>query len=491
MNLLSAIRAPQIDWWALSPINVLAAGGVVVLLAGLVSNSKLRSWLVPLLAIDTLAAAGVLLAMRWNDPQTIVAGALRVDNLTVAMGLICIVGAAVAVVLSMRSDTEATVGSGEYHSLMIFTVLGMAVLIAANDLVTVFAGLELLSIPLYVLCASELRRERSLESGLKYLIVGSVGSATLLYGSALLYGAAGTTSFDGIAAHLTGSDMIGDPLLLAGIALLVVGLAFKASVAPFHQWTPDVYEGSPTPVTSFMAVATKAAAFGFAVRLLTGPLLPAIDDWQPILAALSVVTIIVGNFGALGQESVKRLLAWSSVAQAGYLLAGITVATSLGIQALVFYMIAYAVMTIAAFAVVTEVERTGQDADRIAGFAGLGRTRPALAVAMTISMLSLAGLLAGFFGKVELINALTDGGFTWLAIVLVLGSLVSFGYYLKVVAAMWLGDTDAEPNKSARRAPEAVVVAALAAVVILALSIAPTWPLDRSGDVGSSLISSR
>jgi NADH-quinone oxidoreductase subunit N len=185
------------------------------------------------------------------------------------------------------------------------------------------------------------------------------------------------------------------------------------------------------------------------------------------------------------------MLAWSSIAQAGYLLAAITVASALGVQALVFYMLVYAVMTIAAFAVVVEVERTGVDGDRVAGFAGLGRTRPVLAVAMTLSMLSLAGLFAGFFGKVEIISALAEGGFSWLAIVLVLGSLVSFAYYLRVVAAMWLGDEDAEPAKGVRRAPEVAVVAVVAALAITALAVAPGWPLDKAGEVGNSLISSR
>ncbi|MEI6447310.1 MAG: NADH-quinone oxidoreductase subunit N, partial [Actinomycetes bacterium] len=413
---LAVIKAPVIDWWALSPIIALTVGAILVLGAGLLGSERLRSWLVPVLAFDSLVVAAVLLAMRWNDPATIISGALEVDNLAVAMGLICMVGGLVAVVLSMRMDTEESIGRGEYHALLVFTVLGMVILIAANDLVTLFAGLELLSISLYVLCAAELRRERSLEAGLKYLIIGSVGSATLLYGSALLYGATGSTSLTKIGTALAGSSLLGDPLLLAGIALMIVGLAFKASVAPFHQWTPDVYEGSPTPITQFMSVATKAAAFGIIVRMLAGPLLPAVEQWQPALAALATISIVVGNFGALGQDSVKRMLAWSSIAQAGYLLAAITVASALGIQALVFYMLVYAVMTIAAFAVVVEVERTGVDGDRVAGFAGLGRTRPVLAVAMTLSMLSLAGLFAGFFGKVEIISALAEGGFSWLAI---------------------------------------------------------------------------
>jgi NADH-quinone oxidoreductase subunit N len=487
-----ALTGPFIDWSAVSPLVALVVGGVIVLIAGLIGTDRIRSWLIPLLSIATFSTAGVLLATRWNDPQTVISGALRVDNLTVSLGLICLVAAIAAVILSIRSDTEGSLGRGEYHSLMIFTVAGMLTLIGANDLVTLFVGLELLSIPLYVLCAAELRREHSLESGLKYLIVGSVGSATLLYGSALLYGATGSTAFGNIGSALA-SGALGDPLLMAGTALVIVGLGFKVSAAPFHQWTPDVYEGSPTPITTFMAAATKAAAFGIAIRLLIGALLPAVNDWAPVIAALATVSIIVGNFGALGQDSVKRMLAWSSIAQAGYLLAGFVVATSLGVEALVFYLIVYAVMTIAAFAVVTENERTTVEGDRYSGFAGLGSRRPVLAVAMTVAMLGLAGFppTAGFIGKLNLIQADAVGQWMWLAIVIALGSLVSLGYYLRLVAVMWMGAGEEPAEVPGNRSPEVVFLAVIAAVAVIALGVAPSVPLERAADVGHSLVGSR
>ena len=246
--------------------------------------------------------------------------------------------------LSWRSVAAVEAGEGEYYALLLTSILGMLVLVAANDLVVLFIGFELLSIPLYVLCATHMRREQSLESGLKYLIIGSVGSATLLYGLALLYGAAGGTNFDAIAA--AGNEMADDVLFLTGIALVMVGLAFKASVAPFHQWTPDVYEGAPTPVTGFMAVATKAAAFGVILRLFDVALIDAATTWAPAFATLAVITIIVGNVGAIGQSSLKRMLAYSSVAQAGYMLAGVVVTTRLGIAATVFYLAVYVVMNL-------------------------------------------------------------------------------------------------------------------------------------------------
>jgi NADH-quinone oxidoreductase subunit N len=312
------------------------------------------------------------------------------------------------------------------------------VLVAAQNLVTLFLGLELLSIPLYVLCATEMRRATSLEAGLKYLIIGSVGSATLLYGLAFLYGATGSTDFSGIAS--AAGDVTTDPLLLTGIALSVVGLSFKASVAPFHQWTPDVYEGAPTPVTAFMAVATKAAAFGAFLRLFDVALLDASADWAPALAVLATITIIVGNVGALGQSSLKRLMAWSSVAQAGYMLAGVVVATRLGVQATVFYLGVYMMMNLAAFAVIVIRERETGLGDDIASVQGLGVQRPLLAMAMTLAMLGLAGIpaTAGFIGKFYLIDAAIDGDYAWLGVVIVIGSMISLGYYLKVVAAMWM-----------------------------------------------------
>jgi NADH-quinone oxidoreductase subunit N len=344
------------------------------------------------------------------------------------------------VLLSWRAVAPREAAHGEYFALMLTSAAGMWVLVAAQNLVTLFLGLELLSIPLYVLCATEMRRATSLESGLKYLIIGSVGSATLLYGLAFLYGATGSTDFSGIAA--AAGDVASDPLLLTGIALSMVGLAFKASVAPFHQWTPDVYEGAPTPVTAFMAVATKAAAFGAFLRLFDVALLDASADWAPALAVLATITIVVGNVGALGQSSLKRLMAWSSVAQAGYMLAGVVVATRLGVQATVFYLGVYLMMNMAAFAVIVIRERETGLGDDIASVQGLGAQRPLLAMAMTLAMLGLAGIpaTAGFIGKFYLIDAAIDGDYAWLGVTIVIGSMISLAYYLKVVAAMWMAE---------------------------------------------------
>jgi NADH-quinone oxidoreductase subunit N len=382
----------------------------------------------------------------------------------------------------------------------------MVLLAQAQNLVSFFVAIETLSIPLYVLCATNLRRERSLESGLKYLIVGSLGSATLLYGMAFLYGGSGSTDFAGIAAGIDSAGLLGDPLVLVGIALVAVGLAFKTSIAPFHQWTPDVYEGAPTPITSFMAVATKAAAFAVFVRFFVVALAGEAGDWQPALAVLAAATIVIGNAGALGQSSLKRLLGYSGVAQAGYILGGLVVASEAGIDALVFYLAGYLFMNLAAFAVIVARERETAFGDDIRAVRGLGRQRPLLAWPLTISMLALAGLPAtvGFVGKLYLIEALVEGDYTWLAVFIAVGTMISLAYYLRVVAAMWMrpgeeaapggapaiagASPEADPiDPEAGRRPYLVGPALLAAAGAVFFGIVPQPLVEFAQHAGASL----
>ena len=500
MNFLvtAAARAPAIDYAGLSPFFALTGGALLTLLLGLLRGRWVRH-ATPLLAIVTLAVAIGLGIWQFGETSSLISGALIADDLTMVL-LFAFCGAGIgAVLLGWRSLAAEESSPGEFFSLLLFSILGMAVLVAATNLVTLFLGFELLSIPLYVLCATELRRERSLESGLKYLIVGSVGSATLVYGLALVYGATGSTDYAGIDRAI--ADVGGDVLLLSGIGLTLVGLAFKASVAPFHQWTPDVYEGAPTPVTAFMAVATKAAALGVLLRLMDSALIGAQLDWAPMLAALAAITIIVGNVGALGQTSLKRMLAYSGVAQAGYLLAGVIVGSQLGAKATVFYLVVYLAMNLAAFAVIVARERASLEGDDLAAFEGLGRTQPALAWPLTIAMLALAGVpaTAGFIGKVFLIEALVDGDYAWLAIVLVVGSMISLGYYLRVVATMWMREATApsaipviaggsqEADAAERPQPEVLAVAWVAAAATIVLGIVPQPLFELAADAGRAL----
>ncbi|HEX2466774.1 MAG TPA: NADH-quinone oxidoreductase subunit N [Solirubrobacterales bacterium] len=436
-------EAPHIDYAGISPVLALTAGLVVVLLAGVFTEGSRERLVVSALSFATLAAAAGLCIWQWGEGTDLVAGALRLDDLGLAGGLIAIASAAFCIPLSWREEAadraSGPTGHAEFQALLLCSVLGMVLLAQAQNLISFFVSLELLSVPLYVLCGSALRRRESLESGLKYLIIGSLGSATLLYGLAFVYGASGSTDFAGIRAGI-GGDVLGDPLLLIGIGLAATGLAFKLSVAPFHQWTPDVYQGAPTPVTAFMAVATKAAAFCVLVRFFYVALGPAVDDWQPALAALGAVSIVIGNVGALGQNSLKRLLGYSGVAQAGYMLVGVAAFSEAGVSALIFYLAAYALMNLAAFAVITIRERETPHGDDIRAVEGLGRERPELAWPLTISMLALAGLpgTAGFIGKLFLIEAAVDADYTWLGVAIAVGTMISLAYYLRVVAAVWM-----------------------------------------------------
>jgi NADH-quinone oxidoreductase subunit N len=462
------LKGPHVDFAGLSPLISLLGGAVIVLMVGLLGSRWIRSQVVPALSLVALGATLGLTIWQWSADKSILSGALRIDDLSLVLNLILIAGGACTVLLAWRSLAAHEAAHGEFHALLLTSIGGMSVLASSQNTVALFVGLELLSIPLYVMCATELRREHSLESGLKYLIVGSVGSATLLYGLALIYGATGSTDFSAIANALSSGNIATDPLTLTGIALCVAGLCFKASVAPFHQWTPDVYEGAPTPVTAFMAVTTKVAALGVFLRFFDVALIGAQPSWGPALAALATITILVGNVGALGQSSLKRMLAYSSVGQAGYMLAGVVVATQLGVAATVFYLAVYLLMNMASFAVIVARERETGLGDSLDAVAGLGRERPWLAWPMTISMLALAGIpaTAGFIGKFYLIDAAVAGGYAWLGVAIVIGSMISLGYYLPVIAAMWMREAPAGAGRgsTAGAGPSAPLPGALPAL---------------------------
>ncbi|MQA73038.1 MAG: NADH-quinone oxidoreductase subunit NuoN [Solirubrobacterales bacterium] len=500
--------APHIDYAGLSPVIALTAGLVAVLVVGLIGGRERQRVAVSVVGIGVLAVTAGLCIWQWGEGKDLVAGALRLDDLALAATLIAIAAAAFCIPLSWREEAYdrplGTSGHGEFQALLICSVLGMTLIAQAQNLIVFFVAIELLSIPLYVLCGSALRRERSLESGLKYLIIGSVGSATLLYGLAFVYGASGSTDF-GAIRDAVGGSVIDDPLLLIGIALAAAGLGFKLSIAPFHQWTPDVYEGAPTPVTTFMAVATKAAVFCALVRFFDVALGPAVDDWQPALAALAAVSIVVGNVGALGQDSLKRLLGYSGVAQAGYMMVAVVAATEAGVSALVFYLAAYALMNLPAFAVIVIRERETPFGDNIRAVTGLGRERPALAIALTISMLALAGLpgTAGFMGKLFVIEAAVDADYTWLGVMIAIGTMISLAYYLRVVAAIWMsratepaptampaiagGSQEADTAPTGARCAAIVGLLVLAAAATVFFGVIPSPLVDWAANAGQSI----
>src|SRR5256886_2391524 len=330
----------------------------------------------------------------------------------------------------------------EFHILIMAAVIGMMVLGSATSLVTVFLGLELLSIALYIMCGFARTDFRSQEAAAKYLLVGGVARAFVLYWMALVYGGAGTTVIPDIAQRL-GSTSGSNPLILLGILLMGVGFAFKVSAAPFHMWTPDVYQGAPIPVTAFMSVGTKAAAFAMIVRVFASGLPHLAPEWQTLLAFVAAASMVWGNLMAIAQSSLKRLLAYSGIAQAGYVLIGVVAGGSNGLAAVLYYLFVYMFMNFGAFAVLTLLAGPEGDRDRFADLEGLGRRNPVLAVAMTIFMLSLAGFppSVGFFGKLFLFTAGVSAGYLWLVVLAVLMSVGSVFYYVRVLIPIWSPST--------------------------------------------------
>jgi NADH-quinone oxidoreductase subunit N len=373
----------------------------------------------------------------------------------------------------------------EFHILIMAAVIGMMVLASATSLVTVFLGLELLSISLYVVCGFARADFRSQEAAAKYLLVGGVASAFVLFGMALVYGGAGTTVIPDIAKNLASATST-NPLILLGIVLMGVGFAFKVSAAPFHMWTPDVYQGAPIPVTAFMSVGTKAAAFAMIVRVFSAGLPHLAPEWQTLLAFVAATSMIVGNLMAIVQTSLKRLLAYSGVAQAGYVLIGVIAGGQAGLAAVLYYLFVYMFMNFGAFAVLTLLAGPEGDRDSFADLEGLGRRNPVLAVAMSVFMLSLAGFppSVGFFGKLFLFTAGVSAGYTWLVVIAVLMSAVSVYYYVRVLAPVWSPGPAVERLRGSVSSNFAIVLSGLASIL---LGLYPTTLLI-AGQLGADPI---
>ncbi len=472
------------------PVIIIAAAATVSLTFGLLPWRRVKLYGPGLIAGGSIIAAMVMSALLWGDRQVAFDGNLYADRFSLLLNFVFLTSALAVVAVSWREPSSVD-RRGEYMGLLLMSVSGMMLVAGAGDLIVLFLGIELLSIGLYVLCALEVWRERSLESGLKYLIVGAVGSAIFLYGLSLMFGATGSVKLSEIGATIGESGLADEPLLLAAVAFIVVGLGFKASAAPFHMWTPDVYEGAPTTVTMFMSTATKAAAIAAFLRIFQGVLPDIQPDWQAAIAAIAVASIVVGNLAALMQRNLKRLLAYSSIAQAGYLLIGVAAGTIEGAQATLYYLLAYLAMTLAAFAVVIAREREAAKGDDIDALAGYWRSRPMLAVVMTIAMLSLAGFppLSGFIGKFLIFGSAVDADLTWLAVVGALGAVVSVVYYLRVVGVIWFSDPPADDREPKVWISGGVGLTTVgAAVGVIALSLMASQILDVCQGAAQSLL---
>jgi NADH-quinone oxidoreductase subunit N len=490
---LTGFEQPQIDWAALSPELILLGGAALCLVLPLFLPWAWRRPFSAIVAklcfIGAAVAAGILFAGD-ETGVGIVADAIQRDRLAELAQILVAGSGLLAVGASFGWQREERTRVGEYYALLLSAGAGMSFFVAASNLMTLFLGLEWFSISLYILCAIAVDYLPSLESGLKYLIVGSFGSAILLFGSAFVYGSTGVIGYAEIAA---GADEADRFLLVLGLALILVGLAFKASAAPFHMWTPDVYQGAPTPVTGFMAAATKIAALVASMRLLVMAFPNEARLWTIALAVIACISLAWGNIAALVQTDIKRLLAYSSISHAGFMLIPVAVGTSLGGRALLYYLISYAAMNVGAFAVVAARERELARPVTFDGLAGLGWERPGLGIAMSLFMFGFIGLPpAGLFlGKFYAFSAAVERGWTWLAIAGVVATVISIYYYVAVVGAMYFRRSIEVRMAPAGGSPPrdwALSATVVGAVVVTIGSFVAAGPLlDIARDAVSSL----
>jgi len=435
------IKTPHVDWFALAPELLLLGAAGVALMAAVLLPRRIRRDVGALAATSGFAGAfvfAILIYIHTPEAQSVIADSVRRDRFgALAQVIVCGAGLlTVGVAFGGRLREHVA----EFYALLTAAGAGMCFIVTANNLMTLFLGLEWFSISLYILCAIDRELEGSLEAGLKYLIIGGFGSAVLLFGSALVYGATGEIAFNRIADAISAQHLTGDALLVAGLAMLIVGLGFKASAAPFHQWTPDVYEGAPTPVTGFMAAATKTVALVVTLRILRTAFPQEAHLWTIALAAIACASLAIGNLAALAQRSVKRMLAYSSISHAGFMLIPIASDNALGARALLYYLIPYSALSIGAFAVVAARERELAAPVTLDNLAGMGWERPLLGISMCTFMFGFAGLppTGGFVGKFYAFSAAYEHGWTWLVIVGVVATAVSLYYYLAVVRAMYM-----------------------------------------------------
>ncbi len=466
------LAAIDIAWLPLCPLIVVAVAAVVVLLAGVRvrddASEGLGALTLALLVVAFIFALGLV-----GRSGVAFAGAIALDNFAAFFEIVILMSAALVVLMSIDYLPARGLSAAEYYSLLLFATFGMMLMATGGDLIVIFVGFEVMSISVYVLAGFLRRNLKSNEAAIKYFVMGAFSTAFLLYGIALIYGATGTIKLGPIRAALSG-PMAANPLLLSGLGLMLIGFGFKVAAVPFHMWTPDAYEGAPTPVTAFMAVGVKLGAFAGFIRIFMVHLGPVSGDWSWVLWVVAALTMTVGNLVALVQSNVKRMLAYSAIAHAGYILVGMAAAGSQAGGAVLYYLLGYAFPNLGAFAVVIALERRGVGGDLIADYRGLAARHPALAAAMAIFMLSLTGVppLSGFLGKFYLFTAALNAGFVWLVIIAVLNSVVSAYYYISVIVAMYMSEGGVEPGALDRQ-PALIAALAVAAIATVLIGVYP------------------
>ena len=475
------------------PEIFLAGAGFVVLLLGIpMGRQGVRA--LSLIGAGSLAVTGVLVWLvgrPTEGPQTILGDMLVVDNMAVFFKLLMLGAAAISIFMAAGFLERSRYGGGEYIALILFATLGTMIMASGANLASLYVGLELMALSVYVLVGYFKLEIKSNEGAVKYFVLGATSSAVLLYGISLVYGALGTLDLATIRSTLTAVPSA-NPMLVLGIVLVGFGMLFKVAAVPFHVWTPDAYEGAPTPVTAFISVAPKAAAFAMFMRLFLGAFAPEVEYWRVILWVASAATMIYGNVVALTQDNVKRMLAYSSIAHAGYALMGLVAANAMGAWSLLMYMLIYAFMNLGAFGFVILLESKGYAGEEIGDFAGLSRRHPAAALGMLVFMLALAGIppTAGFMGKLYLFAAAIEGGYVVLTLIAVIMSAVSLYYYFRIVVQMYLRDGTEEGAAPAElledRWTEAMIAVCVVITMVVGIYPAPVvgWAKAAAGALG-------
>ena len=475
---MPVIAPPPLDLMGILPIVIVSITAMVVLVVGLFIPREQGG---ALGAIGLIGVGGGIVSevALWGQNRPAFSGEIVADGFSVFFGVLALAIVALTIILSAEFVTREGFSAAEYYTLILFSGAGMLILVASRDLIVLLIGLEVLSMSLYVLAGFARERLTSEEAAIKYFLLGSFSLALLVYGSALMYGATGSTQFGAIAVALQKPGLASNPILLIASALILVGFAFKLSFVPFHMWTPDVYEGAPTSITAFMAVGTKASVFAALLRLLTEAI-PALHvEWSIVLWALAILTMILGNVAAIVQPNVKRMLAYSSVGQAGYMLVAVVASNDLGKSALMYYVAAYAVMNLGAFAVIQVLSGRQDDNTLLSSFDGLAARNPLLAAAMTVFMLSLAGIppTAGFMAKLYVFNSAIQADYSELAIIGVLTSAIATFYYLKLIVAMYMRPTD--DGAIAVRIPASLgLVLVVTVALTIQMGVLPSFPLS-------------
>ncbi len=480
------IEVPRLDLVPVLPELIVVGTAILVLLVDAIRPIRDRRPLLVLSLLGLGTAGGFAVSLwSWDGPPTVLGGMVSTDRFGVFFRLVVLASAVLALLLSHAYLERNREGRGEFYPLLLFAASGMMLLSASADLVMVVLSLEILSLSLYVMAAFSRRRVASQEAGLKYFLLGAFSSAFFLYGIAFAYGATGTTSIGGIAQALSGETGADLTLALIGAALLIVGFGFKVAAVPFHMWTPDVYQGAPSPVTAFMAAGTKVAGFAALIRVASVALGPVAWDLRPALWVIAALTMLLGSTIAIAQRDLKRMLAYSSIGHAGFVLVGVVASNQAGISGAMFYLAAYAAMILGAFGVVTLVSRREEGSTSLEAYAGLARRSPVLAALLGLFMLSLAGIppAAGFIAKVVVFQAAVNAGLASLVVVAMLASVVAAFFYLRVIVLMYMQEpTETEPIRGA--AGPGIALAA-SAIVTVVLGVAPGFLLDliRSASV--------